>query len=83
MIACMCTGLTKAQLQQAFGIDQSIDISTFNALADALQNPGGSGLSVLKVRSLLVLSPCRASAEAAKAMPKGHLYWDLLQSQVV
>ena len=48
-----CAGLTKAQLQQAFGIDGAIDITTFNALADALQNPAGSGLSVLKVRALL------------------------------
>lgn len=43
-------GLTKAQLQAAFGIDNSIDISTFNALADALnKGASGPGLAVLKV----------------------------------
>ncbi len=45
-----CTGLTKAQLQAAFGIDAAIDISTFNALADALnKGASGFGLTVLKV----------------------------------
>lgn len=43
-------GLTKAQLQAAFGIDAAIDISTFNALADALnKGASGPGLAVLKV----------------------------------
>lgn len=43
-------GLTKAQLQAAFGIDNSIDISTFNALADAInKGASGPGLAVLKV----------------------------------
>lgn len=43
-------GLTKAQLQAAFSIDSSIDISTFNALADALnKGASGPGLAVLKV----------------------------------
>ncbi|BDA51604.1 hypothetical protein COCOBI_19-1600 [Coccomyxa sp. Obi] len=43
------SGLTKAQLQAAFGIDNSIDISTFNALADALnKGASGPGLAVLK-----------------------------------
>ena len=43
-------GLTKAQLQAAFGIDAAIDISTFNALADALnKGASGPGLTVLKV----------------------------------
>ena len=48
----MRAGLTRQQLQQAFGIDASVDITQFNALADAIQNPGGSGLAILKVRLL-------------------------------
>ena len=42
-------GLTSTQLHNAFGIDQSIDLTTFNALGDAMQSPGGVGLSILKV----------------------------------
>lgn len=53
LVMCLCAGLTKAQLQAAFGIDSAIDISTFNALADALNKGGsGPGLPVLKVLSL-------------------------------
>ena len=44
-------GLTSTQLHNAFGIDQSIDLTTFNALGDAMQSPGGIGLSILKVLS--------------------------------
>ena len=43
-------GLTSAQLHNAFGIDQGIDLTTFNALGDAMQNPNGIGMSILKVR---------------------------------
>ena len=43
-------GLTSAQLHSAFGIDQGIDLTTFNALGDAMQNSNGIGLNILKVR---------------------------------
>ena len=42
-------GLTSVQLHNAFGIDQGIDLATFNALGDAMQNPNGVGLGILKV----------------------------------
>ena len=43
-------GLTSTQLQSAFGIDQGIDLTTFNALGDAMQRPNGIGLGILKVQ---------------------------------
>ena len=42
-------GLTSTQLHNAFGIDQGIDLTTFNALGDAMQSPNGVGLGILKV----------------------------------
>ena len=49
-------GLSRATLQQAFGIDPAVDITQFNALADAIQNPGGTGIGVLKASPLWL--PC-------------------------
>ena len=46
------------QLHNAFGIDQGIDLTTFNALGDAMQSPNGVGLGILKVR---VAAPCDTS----------------------
>lgn len=70
LLACICAGLTRAQLQQAFGVDPRIDITTFNALADALQNTGGSGLSALKVQLCCFL--CSSDSANAQAVQGNH-----------
>ena len=70
-------GLTSAQLHNAFGIDQSIDLTTFNALGDAMQSPGGIGLSILKV--LILHTRLTFSAPRVKGLGEVLVHQDVLQ----